>query len=162
MTAGGPRFGRWTLAFAAVALALASCGPAIRAPDVRLRSVKTVSSKETVVGLDIYNPNRFPLRILSVDYEVAIGERLCGKGRRADKLFLDARDTTFADFPLAIDYAELLKSLPALFTDTVVFKVNGRYVVATFVGRRQFGFSGERKVSMKDEVKTFLNGLFED
>jgi len=147
---------------AAVMLLLVACGPAVRAPEVRLRSINAKSADETVVGLEIFNPNRFPLHVLSVDYEVSIGDRLCGKGRRSDALFLDARDTTFADFPLAIDYSELLKSIPAQFTDSVVFTVKGRYVVSTFVGRRRFGFSGERKVALKDEVRSFIDGLFQN
>jgi LEA14-like dessication related protein len=150
------------VAAAAVALLLAACGPAVRAPEVRLHSINARSAQETVVGLGIFNPNRFPLHVLSVDYEVSVGDRLCGKGRRSEELFLDARDTTLADFPLAIDYPELLKSIPALFTDSVVFNVKGRYVVSTFVGRRRFGFSGERKVSFKDEVKSFINGLLDN
>ena len=73
-----------------------------------------------------------------------------------------ARDPTLADFPLVLDYADLLRSIPALFTDSVVFNVKGRYVVSTFVGPRQFGFSGDRRVSVKDEVKSLINGLLED
>jgi hypothetical protein len=73
-----------------------------------------------------------------------------------------ARDTTLADFPLAIDYAELLKSIPVLFTDSVMFSDEGRYIVSTFIGRRRFGFSVERKVSAKDEVKSFIQWLFDN
>ena len=147
---------------AAVILLLAACGPAVRAPEVRLRSVNALSAEETVVGLEIVNPNSFPLHVLSADYEVSVAGRVCGKGRRSEELVLDARDTTLADFPLAFDYPELLKSMPALFTDTVTFSVKGRYVVSTFAGRRSFGFSGERKVAVKDEVESFIKGLFED
>jgi len=66
-----------------------------------------------------------------------------------------------ADFPLVIDYAELLRSTPALFTDSVAFSVKGSSVVSTIVGRRRVGFDGESKVSVKDELKSFINGLFE-
>lgn len=141
---------------------LFACGPAVRAPEVRLRSINATSADETVVGLEIFNPNRFPLHVLSVDYEVSVGKRLCGRGLRSEALFLDAGDTTLADFPLAIDYSELAKSIPALPNDTVVFSVKGRYLVSTFVGRRRFGFSGERKVAVKDELKSFIEGLFEN
>ena len=147
---------------AAIVLLLAACAPAIRTPEVWLRSFNARSAEGTVVGLEIVNPNPFPLCVLSVDYEVSVGERVCGKGRRSEELVLDARDTTLADFPLAIDYPELLKSMPTLFTDTVVFSVKGRYVVSTVVGRRSFGFGGERKVAVKDEVESFIKGLFED
>ncbi len=153
---------RFFVRAATVALLLAACGPAIRTPEVRLRSVNARSAEGTLVGLEIVNPNPFPLRVLSADYEVSVGERVCGKGRRSEALVLDARDTTLADFPLAIDYPELLKSIPALFTDTIVFSVKGRYVVSTVVGRRSFGFSGERKVAVKDEVESYIKGLFED
>ena len=156
--ADSPVPARWL----AVVLLLVACGPTVRAPEVWLRSINSTSAEETVVGLEIFNPNRFPLHVLSADYEVSVGKRQCGKGRRSEALFLDASDTTLADFPLAIDYPELLKSIPALFTDTVVFNVKGRYVVSTFVGRRQFGFSGERKVAAKDVVQSFVKGFFDD
>ncbi|MBM3332670.1 LEA type 2 family protein [candidate division WOR-3 bacterium] len=147
---------------AAYVLWLAACSPSIKTPDVRLRSIDQKSADTTVVGLEIVNPNRFPLRVMSVDYDVSIGDRLCGRGRRSEGLFLDARDTTVADFPLVIDYAGLLSSIPALLTDSVVFSVKGSYLVSTIVGRRRFGFGGERKVAVKDELQSFINGLFED
>jgi LEA14-like dessication related protein len=147
---------------AAVVLMLAACGPAIKTPEVRLRSINARSAEATMVGLEIVNPNPFPLRILSVDYEVSAGEHVCGKGRRLEELLLDARDTTLAEFPLAMDYRELLRSIPVLLADTVVFSVKGRYVVATFVGQRRFGFSGERKVAVRDEVESYIKGLFEE
>jgi LEA14-like dessication related protein len=147
---------------AAVALLLATCGPVVRAPEVRLESINVTAGEQTVVGLDIINPNRFPLHVRSVDYEVSIGNRLCGRGQRSGALLLDARDTTTAYFPLAIDYAELLKSIPTLFADSVAFSVKGNYVVSTIVGRRRFGFDGERKVAVKDEVESFIKGLFEN
>jgi len=147
---------------AAVVLLLAACAPSVKSPEVRLRSINPRSADTTLVGLEIINPNRFPLRVMSVDYDVSVGDRLCGKGGRSDELFLNAGDTTLADFPLAIDYPELLKSIPALFTDSVVFSLKGRYVVSTFVGPRQFGFSGDRKVAVKDQVKSLIQGLFED
>jgi len=153
---------RLAAAATAVTLLLAACAPAITAPEVRLQSINAKSADEMVVGLEIINPNRFRLRVLLVDYEVSVGDRLCGRGRRSEELFLAARDTTVADFPLAIDYSELLNSIPALFTDSVVFGVQGSYVVSTVVGRRRFGFSGKRKVAVKDEVKSFIEGLFED
>lgn len=147
---------------AAIVLLLSACAPSVKAPDVRLRSIDARSADTMMVGLEIVNPNRFPLRVLSVDYDVSIGSRLCGKGRRSEVIFLDAGDTTRADFPLLIDYPELLKSIPKLFADSVVFGVKGRYVVSTFAGRRNFGFSAERNVAVKDEVNSFIKGLFED
>ena len=147
---------------AAALLLLVACGPAIRKPEVRVRSVNARSAEEMVAQLEIVNPNPFLLRVLSVDYEVSVGDRLCGKGRRSEELVLAARDTTFADFPLAIDYLELLKSIPGLLADTVLLSVKGRYMVATFAGRRRFGFSGERKVAVRDEVESFIKGLFEE
>jgi LEA14-like dessication related protein len=147
---------------AAALLLLAACGPAIRKPEVRVQSVNARSAEQMVARLEIVNPNPFPLRVLSVDYDIYVGDRLCGKGRRPEELLLDARDTTFADFPLAVDYPELVKSMPTLFSDTVVFSVKGRYVVSTVAGRRRFGFSGERKVAVRDEVESYIKRLFEE
>jgi LEA14-like dessication related protein len=140
--------------------AFLSCVPGIRAPEVRLRSVSAKSAQETVVGLAIYNPNRFPLRVRSVDYEVSVGEKLCGSGRREEPLFLDARDTTDAEFNLTLDWSGVAKAIPALLTDSVVFGVKGRYVVSTVFGRRRFGFDGRRTVSVKDVVGSFIENLF--
>jgi len=147
---------------AALVLVLAACGPAIRTPEVRLRSVNARSAEEAMVRLEIVNPNPFPVRVVSVDYEVFVDNLLCCKGRRSEALSLAARDTTLADFPLAIGYHELLKSIPALLADTVVFSVKGRYVVATVAGRQRFNFSGERRVAVRDELESYIKGLFED
>ena len=96
----------------------------------------------------------------SVDYEVSVGKRLCGRGRRKEPLFLDARDTTEAEFSLSLDWGGVAEALPALLTDSVVFGVKGSYVVSMVFGRRRFGFDGRRTVSVKDEVGSFIENLF--
>jgi LEA14-like dessication related protein len=154
--------GRLSAPAFAYVLLLTACIPAIKTPEVRLHSVNPKSAGEAVVELEIVNPNRFALRVVSADYKVLIGKRLCGKGRRSDVLSLAAGGTTLADFPLAIDYSELLKSVPALFTDTVVFSVKGRYVVSTPVGRRRFGFGGEERVAAGDVVRSFVKGWLKE
>lgn len=140
-------------------LTLLGCGPRIGAPEVWLRSASAKSAQETVVGLAIYNPNRFPLRVQTVDYEVSVAGKLCGRGQRAEPLFLDARDTTNAEFSLSLDWGEIAKAVPLLFKDSVVVGVKGRYAVATVFGRRRFGFDGRRTVSVKDEFRSFLENL---
>jgi len=137
--------------------AFLACRPGIRAPEFQLRSVS--ARQETVVGLAIYNPNRFPLRVQSVDYEISVGDKLCGKGRREEPLFLDARDTTDAEFSLALDWNGVAEAFPSLFTDSVVLRMKGSYVVSTVFGRRRFGFDGQRTVSVKDEIRSFLENL---
>jgi len=91
------------------------CRPGIVAPEFQLRSVSAMSSQETVIDLAIYNPNRFPLHVQSVDYEVSVGEKLCARGRREEPLFLDARDSTDAEFNLSLDWNAVAEafSLPA-------------------------------------------------
>jgi LEA14-like dessication related protein len=136
------------------------CKPGIKAPEIRLRSVSARSSQETVVGLAIYNPNRFPLHVQSVDYAISIGEKLCGSGRRDEPLFVDARDSAVAEFGLSLDWNGVAEAFPSLLTDSVVFGVKGSYVVSTVFGRRRFGFEGRRTVSVKDEVRSFVQNLF--
>ena len=136
------------------------CRPGIVAPEFQLRSVSARSSQETVFDLAIYNPNRFPLHVQSVDYEVSVGEKLCARGRREEPLFLDARDSTDAEFNLSLDWNAVAEAFPSLLTDSVVLGVKGNYVVSTVFGRRRFGFDGRKTVSVKDEVRSFIENLF--
>ena len=140
--------------------AFLACRPGIRAPEFQLRSVSARSAQETVVGLAIYNPNRFPLHVLFVDYEISVGDRLCGKGRREDPLFLEARDSTDAEFNLSLDWNGVAEAFPSLLTDSVVLGVKGNYVVFTVFGRRRFGFDGRRTVTVKDGIRSFIENLF--
>jgi|GEM_PF-1289086 LEA14-like dessication related protein len=143
-----------------LAAAFLSCVPPVKAPEVRLRTIGLDSLQEPIVGLAIYNPNPFPLHVQSVDYEVSLGDRLCGRGRRSQPLFLDAHDTTSADFSLSVDWTSLGEAIPLLLTDSVVFGVKGSYMVSTVFGRRRFRFNGSRAVSVKDEVSSFIENLF--
>jgi len=152
--------GRGELLPVLLAAAFLACAPGIRAPEVRLHSVSAKSARETVVGVAIYNPNPFPLRVQSVDYEVSVGEKPCGRGRRAEPLFLAARDTTDAEFSLSLDWGSVTEVIPFLLTDSVVFGVKGSYAVSSVFGRRRFGFDGCRTVSVKDDVRSFIENLF--
>ncbi len=141
---------------------LLACAPAIKTPEVRLTSFSARSADEAVVGLAIYNPNSIRLRVLSVDYEVSAGQRLCGRGRRDEPLVLAARDTTEAEFSLSPDWGAVVAAIPSLLADSVVFGVKGTYAVATALGRRRFGFEGSRTVSVKGEVRSLIESLFEE
>jgi len=52
--------------------------------------------------------------------------------------------------------------LPALFADTLMFRVAGRHIVSTIIGNRRFGSSGEGKLAVKDELNSLSRGLFEN
>jgi len=52
------------------------------------------------------------------------------------------------------------EAFPSLLTDSVVLSVKGSYVVSTVFGRRRFGFDGRKTVSVKDEVRSFIENLF--
>jgi|WetSurMetagenome_2_1015567.scaffolds.fasta_scaffold102674_2 LEA14-like dessication related protein len=151
---------RGKLLVALLAAVFLACAPGIRAPEVRVQSVSAKSAQETIVGLAIYNPNPFPLHVQSVDYEVSVGKNLCGRGRREELLFLDARETTDAEFNLSLDWSGVMEALPSLLTDSVTFSVKGSYVASTVFGRRRFGFDGRRTVSVKDEARSFIENLF--
>lgn len=143
-----------------LAAAFLSCVSPVKAPEVRLLTIGLDSLQEPVVGLAIYNPNPFPLYVQSIDYEVSLGDRLCGRGRRSQPLFLDAHDTTNADFSLSVDWTSLGEAIPLLLQESVVLGVKGSYGVSTVFGRRRFRFNGSREVSVKDEVSSFIQGLF--
>jgi hypothetical protein len=151
---------RSKLAPALLAAVLAGCAPSVRAPDIWLKSMSARTPDQTVLDLGIYNPNRFPLRVMSVDYQVSVGDRPCGSGRRDEPLFLDARDTTNAEFILSIDWSGVASALPALLSDSVVLGVKGSYVAATLLGRRRFRFAESRTVSVKDELNSLIRSLF--
>jgi len=144
-----------------LSVALLGCGPGIRTPEIQLRSVSAKSAREAVASLAIYNPNRFPLRVQSVDYQVSIAGEIFGRGRRSEPLLLDARDTTNAEFDMSLDWGEIAKAVPSMLKDSVAVGLEGSYVAATIFGRRRFGFKGERTISLKDEVKSFIENLFQ-
>ena len=145
---------------ALVVVVLCSCRSRISVPEIRLQSVSLRSAEETVIGLAIFNPNRFPLRVLSVNYEVSVGEKVCGRGRREEPLFIDARDSTDAEFSLSPDWSRAGEVVPLLLSDTVVFGVKGSYTISTVFGRRRFVFEGRRTVSVKGEVDSLIQSLF--
>jgi LEA14-like dessication related protein len=147
--------------FLLLAAVFLACGPAVKTPEVRLRAIGLDSLQETVVTLSVYNPNPFPLRVQSVHYEVSVGDRLCGRGLRSEPLLLAAHDTTDADFSLLVNWSNLGEAIPLLLTDSVVLGVKGSYAVSTVFGRRRFQFNGSRTVSLKDEVRSFIESLFE-
>ena len=74
---------------------------------------------------------------------------------------MGARDSVPANVLLAVDYANLAKSLPNLLKDTVIVKLDGSYRVKTAFGARRIGFSTERRLAVKDQVRSFLDRLFD-
>lgn len=144
-----------------VAALVAGCGRAVKPVDIRLAGASFTEAGIAVARLVIANPNRFDLDIIGADYEVTIGDNVCGSGRRDEPFHVGARDSVQAEFDLAIDYASLARSLPQLLEDTVAFTVDGHYTVMTVIGRRQLPFRAERKVALKAEIGSMLQHLFD-
>ena len=144
---------------AAIAL-LAGCGPAVRPVGVRLTGISLTGSDAAIAQLTISNPNAFALDMLSAEYRVLVGDNVCGSGRRTEPLHVGGRDSTAAEFAVTIDYASLAKSLPAMLKDTVTFKVDGSYAVKTLLGQRRLPFKAEHNVTLKQEIGSFLERLF--
>ncbi len=143
----------------AVVLAFA-CKPAVLVPSVRFHGLKSATGQQALVELEVANPNRFGLDVARVEYRVAVGESLVAQGKREEPLHIGARDTVVAEFPLTFDYQQLLRCLPAVLNDTLTFRVEGAYVLPALPGKRRLGFAGEKKVSVKAELESFLDKVF--
>jgi LEA14-like dessication related protein len=141
-------------------LVFTACGPLVKPVSVHVTGVSFSSRDTAEVTVVLGNPSRFALDILSAEYRITVGERRCGNGHHDTPIHVGARDSTEAGIRLAVDYEELLASLPELLRDTVAVKLDGSYQVKTALGARRVGFSTERRIAVKDQIRSFLDGLF--
>jgi LEA14-like dessication related protein len=121
----------------------------------------SISRDTADVGLVVTNPNSFALDVLSAEYRITVGDNPCGSGRHDTPIHVGARDSAPANVLLAVDYANIARSLPSLLKDTVVVKLDGSYRVKTMLGTRRLGFGTERRIAVRDQVRSFLDGLFD-
>jgi LEA14-like dessication related protein len=140
-------------------LALSSCGPGAKPPELELKGVSFNTDTDLTVALRLRNPNRFALNIAGVDYTLYVGNNACGFGSRTEPLALKPGAAVDAEFPLKIDYANLARSLPLLFRDTVRFSVAGDYRLWTPVGQQRLSFADTVRTSVRGEVESLLNRL---
>jgi LEA14-like dessication related protein len=149
------------LSFSAGLLLLTlACSPSVRPPKIEVRGVGAKGASELAVELMFYNPNRMVIDIAGLDYRIAIESLICGEGRYDQPLHLGAMDSTHAEFPLRLDYPNLIRSVPALLSDTVGFRIEGTYTLRTIIGPRRMNFRQGKRIALKSQLGSVLRDLF--
>jgi len=152
-----------SLVIASVGLVLFAlgCRSGFSPPKIELRGVNARGGDQLGVNLIFHNPNRFALDVTSLEYRVSIETLVCGDGRRDSPLRIGARDSTSAEFPLRLDYPNLVRAIPALLGDSVAFRVDGNLTVQTILGPRKLDFRQEKRLALKSQLESLLQHFFQ-
>lgn len=142
-----------------VLAALAAGCTRVQPPEVGFRGA-TVQGDSVQVALCLFNPNRFAVEMVSVDYRVRADEKTLGSGRRAGTLRCAGRDSVQAEFPLELDYGAAMAAVLKGLKDTVTFGVEGEYRLRTPIGPYAGRFEAARGVNLLEAIQQVLEDTF--
>jgi len=142
------RRGLWLLLLV-LSTCLASClGWLMEAPSFVLREIRIspASSSELnlVLGLDVENPNRFDLTLVSAEYTVYLNQEEIGTGRLEREVLLPSSSRTKVNVVIAARFKNLGGSLKSIITGhDLPYKMEGNASIKAFFGSRRILFSRE-------------------
>lgn len=140
--------GLWLLLLV-LSTCLASClGWLMEAPSFVLREIRIspASSSELnlVLGLDVENPNRFDLTLVSAEYTVYLNQEEIGTGRLEREVLLPSSSRTKVNVVIAARFKNLGGSLKSIITGhDLPYKMEGNASIKAFFGSRRILFSRE-------------------
>jgi len=144
------------LLLSACSVFLVSClGWVIEMPSFVLRGVTlrpiSFTQMNLLLDLDVQNPNRFDLTFKSFEYTVCLGGEEIGNGRLEKALLIPSSSTTRIQVPVAAGFKDLSGSLKAILTQgDLPYKIEGKAAVKTVLGSREFPFSSEGRINLKN------------
>ncbi len=126
----------------------------IQTPSFALRGITlrplSFTEMNLLFDLDVQNPNSFDLTFKSLEYTVYLQNEEIGNGRLEKELLIPSSSTTRIQVPVVAGFKNFSGSLKAILTkEDLPYKIEGKAVVKTAFGSRQFPFSKEGRLNTK-------------
>jgi LEA14-like dessication related protein len=127
----------------------------MQAPSFTLRGVTlqplSFNAVNLLFDLDAQNPNSFDLTLKSFEYTVYLKSEEIGNGRLEKELLIPSSSTSRIQVRVAAGFKNLSGSLKAILTEgDLPYKIEGKATIKTAFGSRQFPFSQERRINLKN------------
>jgi LEA14-like dessication related protein len=124
-------------------------------PSFVLRGVILSPNSSTgmnlLLGLEVQNPNHFDLTLKSFEYTFHLKNEEIGNGRLEKELVIPSSSTSQVQIPVVAKFKDLGGILKAIFTgDELPYKIEGKADVRTAFGSRNFLFSKEGRINLKN------------
>ncbi|MEN6621434.1 MAG: LEA type 2 family protein [Smithella sp.] len=124
--------------------------PSFTIRGVTLRPV-SFTGMSLLLDIDVRNPNFFDLKFKSFEYTVYLKNEPIGNGSLDNELLIPSSSTTRIKVPLSAQFKDLSGSLKAILTEKdLPYKISGKVTVKTLFGSRQFDFSNEGQINLKN------------
>jgi LEA14-like dessication related protein len=136
----------------ALSVCLVSClGWIMEQPSFTLHEIsispKSLEDVNLILGLDVYNPNRFDMTLTSFEYVVQLNHEEVGTGRLEKEILLPSSSNTQVQALITAKFKNLGGSLKTLITSQdLPYKIEGNAAVKTAVGSSRFTFSREGNI----------------
>lgn len=144
------------LLLSAFCVFLVSClGWIMEMPSFTLRGVTlqpvSFTRMSLLLDIDVQNPNSFDLKFESFEYAIFLKNEEVGNGRMEKELLVPSSSTTRLQVPVTAGFKNLSGSLKAVLTEgDLPYKIEGKVAVKTFFGGRQFPFSSEGHINLRN------------
>ncbi len=127
----------------------------IEVPSFTIRGVTlrplSFTGMNLLLDIDVRNPNRFDLQFKSFEYTVYLKNEAVGNGSLENELLIPSSSTTRIKVPLSARFKDLSNSLKTILTEgDLPYKIEGKATVKTVFGSRQFTFSNEGHINLKN------------
>jgi len=104
-----------------------------------------------LLDLEVQNPNRFDLKLQSFEYIVYLKNEEIGNGRLEKELMIPASSTTQIQVPVAAKFKDMSGSLRVILTEgDLPYKIEGKANVRAAFGSREFPFSKDGRINLKN------------
>lgn len=103
------------------------------------------------LDIDVRNPNFFDLKFKTFEYTVYLKNEAIGNGSLENEIMIPSSSTTRIKVPLLARFKDLGGSLKAILTEgDLPYKIEGKATVKTVFGSREFNFSNEGHINLKN------------
>ncbi len=122
-------------------------------PSVSITSIKGNQSLQGMkldFGLEVYNPNRYNLKLKNFNYRIFMDGEEIAKGQVGHEILLPGKMSSHVEIPLQTDMKFLGKHFSSLIRGKELrYKIEGSAVLAAFLGERKFDFDKEGNFSFR-------------
>ncbi|MFH1078893.1 MAG: LEA type 2 family protein [Pseudomonadota bacterium] len=114
-------------------------------------SPSSLTQMNLLLGLDVYNPNRFDFTLKSFEYVVFLNNEEIGTGRLEKETLVPSSSTTRVQVSVVAKFNDLGGSLKTIITGRdLPYKIEGKASIKTALGGRNIPFSIDGRIDLKN------------
>ena len=138
---------------------LTSCiGWLIEQPTITVRSITlsavSLTGAQLVLGVEVYNPNRYDLELQSLEFEFQLKDQSAGQGNLQKTVLVQKKTTSSVSIPISVNYSNIADCIKDVIANRdIPYALTGHARIKVGFGSTDIPLSKRGLINLRNALK---------